>query len=164
MGKNKGFTLLELMVGMAILAILTAVSVPNAGAWLANHRLSSSARDVYSMIQLSRLRAVKEQSDVVININSSSGSYISFVDNGAGGGTINDGSQSGTEPTVLSGQFEGDISLVSVTSSDFRFDSRGFPKKIGSNAFGGTTVSIKNGQNQQKSVILSFAGHVRIAQ
>jgi type IV fimbrial biogenesis protein FimT len=64
MNNKAGFSLMELMVVIMLIAIMAAIAVPNMGAWLANHRLSSSARDIYSMMQLARMRAVRDNADV----------------------------------------------------------------------------------------------------
>lgn len=156
MNSRKGFTLMELMVVIAIMSILTAISVPSIGPWLASHRLSSSARDIYSMMQLARLRAVKENSNVFFSFNSSG--YSAFVDNGSGGGTANDSIQNGAEPTVYSRSFgdEG-ITYVGASVPALWFNSRGFPS-----ALMGTTITIRNQLGAQKQIVLSQVGRVRI--
>ena len=157
MNNKRGFTMIELMVAIAIISILAAVAVPNFEAWLSGHRLSSSARDIYSLYQLARLRAVKEKSDVLVSINDATGEYSAFADNGNGGGITNNGVQDGTEPTIKFGTLEKGVSIVGVSAPQIRFTSRGFPR-----APFGTTVTIKNIENVQKQIILSQNGHVRI--
>lgn len=156
MNNKSGFSVLELLVSVAMISILAAVAVPNFEAWLSGHRLSSSARDIYSLYQLSRLRAVKEKSDVYVTINETTGDYNAFVDNGAGGGITNNGKQDGTELTIKSGKLEKGVTMVGVSVPAIQFTSRGFPRQFG------TTVTIKNVQNVQKSIVLSQTGHVRV--
>ncbi|MBU0994757.1 MAG: GspH/FimT family pseudopilin [Proteobacteria bacterium] len=153
--KAAGFTLVELMVVIAIFAILTAIAVPNVSAWLASHRLSSSARDVYSMLQLSRLKAVKENANVCISFNSTG--YMSFVDSGVGGGGESDGVQNGTEPTVYSGTYEIGVSFAGITVPQLWYSTRGFP----SSPFG-TTLTIQNQEGKRKVITLSSVGRVTI--
>lgn len=62
--KKAGFTLVELMVAVAIIGIMAAVAAPGFIAWLPNYRLKSAARDVYSALQNARLLAVKENTTV----------------------------------------------------------------------------------------------------
>jgi type IV fimbrial biogenesis protein FimT len=59
MKKRSGFTLIELIVIIALLAILTAVGVPNYLSWLPKYRLKSAARDLYSNLQLAKMSAIK---------------------------------------------------------------------------------------------------------
>ena len=59
-----GFTLVELMIAVAIIGIMAAIATPGLIAWLPNYRLKSAARDVYSALQNARLLAVKENTSV----------------------------------------------------------------------------------------------------
>ncbi len=52
MQKRSGFTLIQLTIVIALLAILTAAGLPNFLSWLPKYRLKSAARDLYSNLQL----------------------------------------------------------------------------------------------------------------
>jgi prepilin-type N-terminal cleavage/methylation domain-containing protein len=54
-----GFTMAELMIGMAVVAIMAGVGAPSLSKWMDNYRIKAAARDLYSEIQLTRLKAVK---------------------------------------------------------------------------------------------------------
>ena len=57
---KRGFTLIELMVVIVVIATLTAISVPNFLAYLPNARLKRAARELYSNMQLSKMGAIKQ--------------------------------------------------------------------------------------------------------
>ena len=66
-----GFTLVELMIAIGIVAILTAIAVPDIINWLPNYRLKSAARDLYSNMQKARMQAVKENKNIVTRFDAS---------------------------------------------------------------------------------------------
>ena len=75
MRKRSGFTVIELVVVIAILGILTAVGVPNFLSWLPKYRLKSAARDLYSNMQLAKLSAIKNNADWAIVFNKAADQY-----------------------------------------------------------------------------------------
>jgi prepilin-type N-terminal cleavage/methylation domain-containing protein len=46
MKKKSGFTVVELLVVLAVLAIFFAIGVPNFMSWIPKYRLKSAARDL----------------------------------------------------------------------------------------------------------------------
>jgi len=66
MQKRSGFTLIELTVVIALLAILTAVCVPNFFDWLPKYRLKRAARDLYSNLQLAKMSAIRANKDCMV--------------------------------------------------------------------------------------------------
>ncbi len=62
----KGFTLTEVIVVVAIIGILSAISIPTIITWVPNYRLKSAARDVYSNLQKARSMAVKFNRDTAV--------------------------------------------------------------------------------------------------
>jgi type IV fimbrial biogenesis protein FimT len=55
----RGFTLVELMIGIALMGILIAVGLPSFGTWLANLRVRNSAESIQNGLQLARGEAVR---------------------------------------------------------------------------------------------------------
>jgi type IV fimbrial biogenesis protein FimT len=60
MQKNKGFTLVEMMVVIAIMAIVSAIAVPNFYSYAAGMKLRSASRDLYSTLQKTRANAIRD--------------------------------------------------------------------------------------------------------
>jgi len=56
---SAGFSLIELMVAVAIVLILAAVAIPNIAIIVANYRLDASGRSIVSLMEAGRILAVK---------------------------------------------------------------------------------------------------------
>lgn len=74
--KNKnGFTLMELMVVIAIFAALSAMVLPNLIRWRATHQLNSITRQMQSVIQGLRFQAIKDNSLATITFDEAQRTY-----------------------------------------------------------------------------------------
>jgi len=85
--KKKGFTLLELLVVMVIIAIAALLFAPNIGAWLPNYRLRSAARDIVSTMRTAQMRAVSTNLEYRVYCNSGERKYWTERGNQSSGST-----------------------------------------------------------------------------
>ena len=67
--KNRisGFTLIELMVTIAVLAILVAIALPNYRAFVLNSRMTAQANNFLASLNLARSEAVKRNAPISVN-------------------------------------------------------------------------------------------------
>jgi prepilin-type N-terminal cleavage/methylation domain-containing protein len=75
MRNQSGFSLMELMVVIAIIAIVSALTVPNLIAWRNNAQLSRGARQIYSDLQDARKIAIKNNTLITVDFDAGSESY-----------------------------------------------------------------------------------------
>lgn len=91
---QQGFTLIELMVTVAVVAILVGVAVPSFQGAVNGNRLASSANELVASLQTARMEAIRRNRRVVVcaSANANAGQdatcananidgWITFVDN-----------------------------------------------------------------------------------
>lgn len=64
--RRAGFTLIEIMVTVAVLAIVLAIAVPAFGTLIRSNRLTSNANELVAALQLARSEAVRQNSSVAV--------------------------------------------------------------------------------------------------
>lgn len=85
MKKHTGFTLIELMVSLAILAAIISVATPSFKSMLENHNVPAIAKTFEKSIKLARTEAINRNTTVDVRSTSgttdwSQGWYIEFTD------------------------------------------------------------------------------------
>jgi general secretion pathway protein H len=64
---KKGVTLVELIVVLAIIAILAGLIAPNIGGWLPRYRLRSATRDIASTLRTAQMKAVSNRMEYQVD-------------------------------------------------------------------------------------------------
>ncbi|MES2025384.1 MAG: GspH/FimT family pseudopilin [Pseudomonadota bacterium] len=70
---QRGVSLLELLIGVAIVSILLAVGMPTFGLWIQNTQVRTAAESVQNGLQVARNEAVRRNTSVRFNLTSSAG-------------------------------------------------------------------------------------------
>ncbi len=140
MKTQTGFTLVELMIALAVFAITVTFAIPNLREFIQNNRLISQTNDVSSTLHLARSEAVKRKLTITICGSNDSSTcntpaweqgWIVFVDVDADG-VLDAGSD---EMLRIGGALSGANTLrtISFTSTTrVQYNSRGATDSTGS--------------------------------
>ena len=74
-GLVAGFTKVELLVVISILAISASFAVPAFSRWLPNYRLKGAVRDLYSNLQLAKSAAIRDRGEWALKFDEDGKSY-----------------------------------------------------------------------------------------
>lgn len=151
--KDTGFTLLELMVVIAIMATIAAIGTPSFLQWRSNSNLKGAAGNLRSDLELGKLRAIRENANIAAIFTANG--YTIFVDNGAGANT-NNWTFDADENRLRNIQLPPGITLTTDQANDrVRFDSRG-------RSSANITITFVNMSGRQMFVRVNFVGRIRI--
>jgi prepilin-type N-terminal cleavage/methylation domain-containing protein len=141
---QRAFTTTELVIVMMLIGILAAFATPHLGRWLAIVRVNSAARHIASELQLSKMRAISQNTRYRISFDPASDTYQ--VQKQAGTSVWQNINNPISLPTG--------VDLVSASTNPV-FQTLGTSP-------GGTTITLRNAQGRAKTIKVSFSGRVKI--
>jgi prepilin-type N-terminal cleavage/methylation domain-containing protein len=160
MQKQSGFTILELIIVIALLSIIAAVGIPNYLNWLPDIRLKSAARNLKSDLMLAQQRAIRENASVAIVFSPGSNSYDIFLDNSTVAGEANNWFRDASEETMKTESMPSNVAMDLAAfglgpDPRVRFNGRGLPNVSGE-------VRLSNTKNIIRRITLSITGRATI--
>jgi prepilin-type N-terminal cleavage/methylation domain-containing protein len=178
---SQGVTLIELVVVMAIIALMAVFMTPGIGEWVQNYRIKQAARDVASDFQFAKMKAISISRQkyctvtFTITVDNVLYDYIVYSDDNsnlaydAGEEVFKrvilddehrnvalDTSQGGGDGITFPNNANGQPSVG--------FDSRGFPRNTQGNFQNGTVCMINTSNNKARRVDVTPAGAISIAE
>ena len=180
-----GYTLIELMAVLAVVAILVSVGLPLMNVFFESNRMITNTNDIVAGLHIARSEAIKQQARVTLCQSDDQANctgtgrwedgFIVFVDNGgaaAGNATVDPGE------TILRVGAGADGHQVTIRSNDalnqitnsVTFTSRGLPKATNGASQSGTfrvcdgrglRMNADGASSVARGVVLSLTGRVR---
>lgn len=150
--KNKGFTLIELMIVISILGLIIVMSLPNYSRFIQGWKLNGEAQQFTSVLRTARSTAIMKNIDVVFTFNNKTNTYSYFEDANKNS-KLDSGEYQSATYTLYPG-----ISIIAYTlsSSTLTFGSKGNTQESGS-------ITLINSNNKVKNIrIYGGTGNITI--
>jgi len=161
MHKKHGFTLIEMMIALAIVALLLTVVAPNVTTILQQNRVAADINSISAAAQFARFTAVDEQVDVTLcptaNYSTCSGNWsdakMVFIDNDG------NGSRNGTETLLTTADAVSSTNTLAGISGVLTFAANGSVSQAAT-----ITICPNGGEASQASaLIVNLYGRVATA-
>ena len=157
MGKKDGFTLIEMMVTIGIIAILSAIAVPNYISHRNNQQVSRAAREIYSALQSAKMSAINDNTTINVLFSpgtSSAGTYLVFED-----ANNNDAFDTALDRALSSGQMPPGVTMQSAAFAGVASSTKFTPLGLTTGENG--TVTVTNSHRTAR-VVVNTAGGIRV--
>ncbi len=166
---NKGFTLIELMVVIAIVAILATLAAPSFNALATTQALRAASSELHISLMQARSEALRTNRNVyVVPVSATTpatetdwaAGWTIFVDMNNSGDTYQAGTDTiVSKSPVISSKLN--INTDKTNAVGFMFDARGFNSGLGATNSKVSFASVDD-SNKRKMVIVDRLGKARV--
>lgn len=133
--KEQGFTLIELMVTIAVMAVLASFAAPSFGNMLERYKLKKNTEELANIIKEARAKAILEVKDVTLKIDSTAADTAS----------------------VLNWKATSPVRLKNLTQNEIKFSAKGI--YVGS--FDQIELCKKTGASESQIIRIDKFGKIR---
>lgn len=155
--RSSGFTLVELLIGVVILAMLTAIALPSYDVWMRNVQLRATAESVLNGLQLARSEAIKRNANVEFILGANSAWVVQMQ---GGGEVIESKLSTGTDVSNV---------VLPAGATTITYDNFGNKSPLGNldaspmlAQFDFDSTTLAPGQSLPLRVVVGASGSVRM--
>jgi len=169
--KRQGLTMVELVITLAIIALLATFTVPSLGRWLSHYRIKSAARDVASCFRLAQMKAVQTNQNCTVRFDKRAGFPQTVTVMDGGGVSMRTVDLSRYKAQFDTGRGGGDgldfVDQPADSLIDITFNTRGIPSDEQGNPLtplggqDGQRVFLRNSRGEGYWVEVTPVGNVR---
>jgi prepilin-type N-terminal cleavage/methylation domain-containing protein len=158
-GRRKGgFTLIELMVVVAIVAVLATVGAPSFRDMLLNQRLAAAARGFGAALSLARSEAIQRAQSVTVTALAGN--------DWSGGWTVRTGPDDAPQTLRSFDRLPQGVSVDTGLGGGFaqglRYDSNGFSRQTTKSGFSAGCLTLKADTGRRVSIVVSASGRAKV--
>jgi len=150
-----GFTLIEAMVVIFLMACISTLAVPNLMNWVNKAKLNGAVNNLKGSLELAKLKAIQENGPVAVNFTANS--YAIFRDTGATIGVHDTGEEFFGKKSLPRGV------RIDLAATTFAGNGAGGKKTRfkGRGTSTSGTVYLVNSDRMVKKIIVSSTGRIR---
>lgn len=182
MRKNSGFSVIELLVVIGMIAIICSIAVPNLIGWRSKAQLGRAARDLYGNFQKAKMEAARNNQYCAVSfgdvvVDGKTYDYVVFIDVPIGADPHNLTYDAGERViTARSWSEYPGVSEVGITFPDqpadalatdgklaIAFAPDGLPKDGDGDLIEGS-VTLRNQGALERDISISLTGNIKIEQ
>jgi len=123
--RQRGFSLVELLIAVALIGILTALGMSGYTAWIQNTRIRNAAESIQSGIQMARAEAVKRNVSVQFDLRGTKSAWTVCVTPGVPGSCPDPDDATTIQSRVAKEGSSADITVTASDAGPFVFNSFG---------------------------------------
>ncbi len=157
MRKNSGFTVFELAVSMAIMAVIAATVMPPYLKWLRGHRLRGAVTNVMADLEMAKMRAIRENSLVAVQFCQDRYTVFHDPDNSDDNYSCVATGREVFRDRKLPAGVHIDLAHLTFADNRTRFNGRGLPDKMTAEK----TIPITN-QTDGQTITVNRLGYMKL--
>lgn len=165
--QRSGFTLVEMIVVLALVGILSAVAAPSVNQWIQNYRAKTTARQLMSDLQSARTKAVAERLEFRLSVDTANNEFKIQRGNAQSGSTAWEDVDIARRITDEANPYHAQGVVLGANSApatlNIVFSPLGYASFSAAQADGTARATVTQGTATPYSVVVTPMGGIRIS-